>query len=310
MARSPVVVSLFLFAAPSLGAQTPGAAPPKVTGYVQARFESYGDSALFKLRRARVGVQGGLTPWATYKAQVELRSGGTGAAAATVAATDLYVALARGEWSATLGQFKTPFSRSFLTPSTVLELPERALVVDALAPNRDIGAAVGWTRAERITLQAGVFNGEGVNRASNRDKRFLYVGRAVVTPTPGVDVGGEAAGGPDSSGWGVEASVRRQGWTLRAEYVTRHRRASNDDATGWYALGAYRVPRRPVQLVAQVEQFDPTSLPADRTTGSSGGFQYFIRGDELKLQVEYTAFGEQGPSVSNDRVIVQVQARF
>lgn len=302
------VPCLFAGLAVGLAAQAP--APPKVTGYLQPRFEANGDSALFKLRRGRLGAQGALTTWASYKAQVEVRSGGAGATAATVAATDLYVALTRGAWSGTVGQFKTPFSRSFLTSSTVLELPERPLVVDALVPNRDIGVAAGWARPDRVTVQAGVFNGEGVNRAANPDKRFLYVGRVVVTPAPGVDLGGNAAGGPDSTGWGIEASVQRRGWTLRAEYLTRHREAADDDAKGWYALGAYRLPRRPVQLVAQVEEYDPTGAAGDRTNGFTGGAQYFIRGDGFKVMFAYTAFTEEGASVSNDRVILQLQARF
>src|SRR5207253_8833462 len=56
-------------------ARAQGPAAPKVTGYVQTRFEAIADSVLFKLRRARLGVQGGLTPWASYKLQGELRSG-------------------------------------------------------------------------------------------------------------------------------------------------------------------------------------------------------------------------------------------
>ena len=85
-------------------AQTPASVSttPKLTGYVQARFQSIGDSAVFSLRRVRLGVQGNLTPWASYKVQAELRSGGTGATAATVAATDLYLALTHRLWTATI----------------------------------------------------------------------------------------------------------------------------------------------------------------------------------------------------------------
>ncbi|HEV8305096.1 MAG TPA: hypothetical protein VGQ25_09065 [Gemmatimonadales bacterium] len=95
------------FSAP-LAAQTPGAGPPKVTGYIQTRFEAIGDSALFKLRR----------------------------------------------------------------PSAALELPERAISVDSLAPNRDVGVKVEWGATQPVALQGGVFNGDGSNRAGNRDGRF------------------------------------------------------------------------------------------------------------------------------------------
>ena len=294
-----------------LAGQAPGAAPPKITGYLQTRFESYDDSALFKLRRARVGVQGGLSPWATYKAQVELRSGGTGATAATVAATDLYLALTHGPWLATLGQSKTPLSLEFIRSSTVLELPERAMAVDSLAPNRDVGVKVEWGTAQPITLQGGIFNGEGINRAGNRDSRFLYVGRAVAKPIVGLQLGFSAAGKPDTTTWGAEVVVERPRLAVRAEYLSRHRATADVTTRGWYALGAYEVVARRLQLVGRAQQFDASDTAgADRITGYTTAAQYFWAGDDLKLQLEYTAFAEQGPAIANNRVIVQIQARF
>ena len=80
---------------------------------------------------------------------------------------------------------------------------------------------------------------------------------------------------------------------------------------GWYALGAYGVVPKRLQLVGRVQQFDPNDRAgADRITGYTGGVQYFFSGDDLKLQLEYTIFDEQGPSLDNNRVIVQMQARW
>jgi hypothetical protein len=315
--RQPALAGLALLAAvvappaPRLDAQAPATAAPRVTGYIQARFESLDDSAVFKLRRVRVGVQGGLTPWATYRAQVELRSGGTAAAAATLAATDLYLALTHGRWLATLGQSKTPLSLEFIRSSTVLELPERATVVDSLAPNRDVGVKVEWGTTLPVAVQAGIFNGDGINRAANRDSRFLYVGRTVVKPVTGVQVGFAAAGKPDTTTWNAEAVIERPRLALRGEYFSRHRTVADVSTRGWYALGAYEVIARRLQLVGRVQQFDPSDVAgADRLTGYTGAIQYFWAGDDVKLQVEFTAFAEQGPAIANNRVIVQMQARF
>src|SRR5437867_13453729 len=90
MRSGSVIAVLTSGAALGAPAQTPASFPttPKLTGYVQARFQAIGDSAGFFLRRVRFGAQGNLAPWASYKVQGELRSGGTGATAATVAATD------------------------------------------------------------------------------------------------------------------------------------------------------------------------------------------------------------------------------
>ncbi len=294
-------------------AQTPASVSttPKLTGYVQARFQSIGDSAVFSLRRVRLGVQGNLTPWASYKVQAELRSGGTGATASTVAATDLYLALTHRLWTATIGQSKTPFSVEFIRSSTVLELPEHPMAVDSLSPNRDVGVKLEWNTAGALALQGGVFNGDGVNHAANRDKRFLYVGRAVVRAAKGAYLGVSAAAKPDTTTWDAEAWVERGRVAVRGEFLARHRSVAAVTTLGWYALGAYGVVPKRLQLVGRVQQFDPNDRAgADRVTGYTGGVQYFFSGDDLKLQLEYTIFDEQGPSVDNNRVIVQMQARW
>jgi len=312
--RSDSVVLLVLFGAavPAASrAQSPISTTPKITGYLQGRLQSIGDSALFLLRRVRLGAQGNLTPWASYKVQAELRSGGTGTTAATVAATDLYLALTHGPWLATIGQSKTPLSVEFIRSATVLELPERSMAVDSLSPNRDVGLKLEWNTAGAVSLQGGIFNGDGINRAANRDKRFLYVGRAVIRAASGVHAGVSAAAKPDTTTWDAEAWVERGRVAVRGEFLARHRAGADVTTLGWYALAAYGVVPKRLQLVGRVQQFDPNDRAgADRVTGYSGGAQYFFTGDDLKLQLEYTVFDEQGPAVSNNRLIVQMQVRW
>ena len=312
--RSGSVIAVLTFSA-ALGApaQTPASFPttPKLTGYVQARFQAIGDSAGFFLRRVRFGAQGNLAPWASYKVQGELRSGGTGATAATVAATDLYLALSHRLWTATIGQSKTPLSVEFIRSSMIQELPERSMAVDSLSPNRDVGVKLEWNTAGALALQGGVFNGDGVNHAVNRDKRFLYVGRAVVRAAKGAYLGVSTAAKPDTITWDAEAWVERGRVAVRGEFLARHRSIVDATTLGWYALGAYGVVPKRLQLVGRVQQFDPNDrVRTDRITGYTGGVQYFFSGDDLKLQLEYTVFDELGPAVSNNRVIVQMQARW
>ena len=307
------IAVLTVCSAPRLPAQSPApvSTTPKLTGYVQARFQSIGDSAVFFLRRVRFGAQGNLTPWASYKVQAELRSGGTGATAASLGATDLYLALTHRLWVATIGQSKTPLSAEFIRSSTALELPERSMAVDSLSPNRDVGVKLEWNTAGALALQGGVFNGDGVNRAANRDKRFLYVGRAVARVAKGAYLGVSAAAKPDTTTWDAEGWVERGRLALRGEFLARHRSSADVTTLGWYALGAYGVVPKRLQLVGRVQQFDPNDRAgADRITGYTGGVQYFFSGDDLKLQLEYTIFDEQGPSLDNNRVIVQMQARW
>jgi phosphate-selective porin O/P len=310
--RSVVLVALLGAALPAVTrAQATAPTTPKITGYVQGRFQAIGDSAVFLLRRVRLGVQGNITPWASYKVQGELRSGGTAATAATVAATDLYLALTHRRWIATIGQSKTPLSAKFIRSSAALELPERSMAVDSLAPNRDVGVKLEWNTAGAVALQSGVFNGDGINRAANRDKRFLYMGRTVVRAAKGVYAGVSVAAKPDTTTWDAEAWLERGRVAMRGEFLARRRSSAAVTTLGWYALGAYAAVPKRVQLVGRAQQFDPDDrVGADGITGYTGAAQYFLSGDDLKLQLEYTVFDEQGPAVSNNRVIVQMQARW
>src|SRR5213596_1271889 len=138
--RSAPGLSVLVLAAtlrlPAL-AQTPArvATTPKLTGYLQPRFQTVGDTGSFFLRRARFAVEGDITPWASYRAQVEMRTIGAPAtppsSPLTLSATDLFVTVRHERWSGTAGQFRVPFSLESLLGSTILETTERSRIVNA-----------------------------------------------------------------------------------------------------------------------------------------------------------------------------------
>ena len=299
----------------SARSQTPGSTSPtpKLTGYLQPRFQTLGDSASYFLRRARFAIEGSITPWASYRAQVEMRTIGAAATPAssplTLSATDLWIKLTHKEWGATVGQFRVPYALEALLSSTTLETTERSRVVNAA--KRDIGVQGEWRLQDHIVLQAAMVNGEGPNRASNPDNRMAYFARAVITPVKGLDVGGALQGYSDSAGVDAQGMYRSERSTVRAEYIDEHNRRTGVHTRGWYALGAYMAMPRHVELVARVEQFDPSDrVIGDRSTGYLAGVQYFWRGDDFKMIADYELFREQGPQVSNNRGVIQMQVRW
>src|SRR5437016_7341537 len=183
---------------------------PRLTGYLQPRFQAVGDSASFFLRRARFALEGAITPWASYRAQVEMRTIGAPATPAssplTLSATDLWIKVSHRPWGGTVGQFRVPFSLESLLSSTTLETTERSRIVNAA--KRDIGVQAEWRIPDRLTLQGAVVNGEGPNRAANPDNRMAYFARAVVTPLKGLDLGGSVEGYDDSTSIDVQALYR------------------------------------------------------------------------------------------------------
>src|SRR5437762_1159264 len=277
---------------------------PKLTGYLQPRFQAVGDSASFFLRRARFAVEGNITPWASYRAQVEMRTIGAPAtppaSPLTLSATDLWIRMTHHRWTGTVGQFRVPYSLESLLSSTTLETTERSRIVNAA--KRDIGAQAEWRLPDRLLVQAAVVNGEGPNRATNPDNRMAYYARALVTPVKGLDVGGAFEGYNDSTGIDGQAIYKGKRWTARAEYIQAHNRRTDIRIRGWYALAAYgAVPRR-VQLVGRIEQFDPNDRVAtDRSTGYLVGAQYFMKGDDFKLLADYEVFHEQITQLKNNR---------
>jgi hypothetical protein len=313
--RHLTAVTLVAIVPAALQAQRAGAVSitPRFTGYLQPRFQAAGDSASFLLRRARFAIEGNITAWASYRAQVEMRTLGAPAtppaSPLTLSATDLWVRLSHERWGGTVGQFRVPFALESLLSSTTLETTERSRIVTAA--KRDIGAQADWRVPDRVTLQAAIVNGDGPNRGANPDNRMAYFARAVITPIKGMDVGGAFEGYSDSTGIDGQAMYKGKRWTARVEYIHEHNRRTDINARGWYALAAYGAILQRLQLVSRVQQFDPSDQVAtDRATGYLIGAQYFMRGDDFKLLADYEVFHEQVTQLKNNRGVIQMQVRW
>ena len=66
-----------------------------------------------------------------------------------------------------------------------------------------------------------------------------------------------------------------------------------------------------MQLVGRVEQFDPNdNITGDRLTAMTGGAQWLLRGENVKVQTTYTIVNEETGSIPNNRAVAQLQLRF
>ncbi len=268
-----------------LAAQAPQSTV-RISGYVQPRFQAIGDSAGFQLRRARVAVEGNITPWARARIQVEFRTWVTPAAGPSpaVQATDLYLALSQHHWTGTFGQFRVPLLRENLISS--------------------------WTDG-RVAAAVAITNGEGANVAKNRDNKFMYAERATVALGRGLDLGVAAEEQTDTSRWTADGEWKQGRLLTRAGFLRLHRRVAQTNATAWYGLAGYAVRPERLQVVARVESYDPSdAVGGDATTAYTAGAQLLFKGDDLKLQASYGIYHEQGPQIKNNRLVVQMQARF
>ena len=111
-------------------------------------------------------------PWMKYTVQYDLSGGG--------ALKDMRLSFAKNKaFIPTLGQYKVPFSREFLTSITALQLVGTSIIDDYFRYGRDIGGGVyGFLGDGMIRYDVGVFQGEGANQKNDKgDTGMLWAGR-------------------------------------------------------------------------------------------------------------------------------------
>ena len=300
-----IIPSLLLL--PGLAAQETSGSPPsvKLSGYLQGR-ETYQENVGLAgtINRARLTAAGTPVSHLSWRIQGEFRTGNVGTGRASVSLQDAYLRWNRNALGLQLGQFKTPFTREFVTSLAEVETADRATVVDSLAPKRDIGLMADYTLGGRATLSAGIFNGEGQNVTTNTDSSALGVARATWRPIPYLVLGVNAARYfGDSTRYGVDANVESPWVILRGEYVGQHRDdLDSEDDEGWYTLAA--APVRPwLQPVFKYEWFDrPGIAPAGalKNRAWTAGVNLFPWGRTTRFTLEYVSrkVGEPGERTS------------
>jgi hypothetical protein len=318
LARFVLVLLPVLALLPPVSAQTPSSSSPpsvKLSGYIQGR-ETYQKNIGLTgtINRARLTAAGGVAGNVTWRVQGEFRTGGVGTGRASVSLQDAYIRWTRNSLGVQIGQFKTPFTREFITSLAEVETADRATVVDSLAPKRDIGLMADYALGGQATISAGIFNGEGQNVTANTDSSALGVARVTYRPMPYLVLGANAARYfTDSTRYGADASLESPWLTLRGEYVAQHRDiAGRDDDEGWYALIA--APVRPwLQPVLKYEWFDrPGVAPAGtlKNRAWTAGVNLFPWGRTTRLTLEYVSRKVGDSGVRKSLGLAQAQVVF
>jgi phosphate-selective porin len=150
----------------------------------------------FRLRRARIGAWGDISPDFDFKIMGDFGQGdGVSSSRSDFSGTDIFINWHTfPEFNIKLGQFDTPFGmEQFCIPDMMTLTPERSAVTEALRPERQIGVMV-WgnpfanilpEHKNLVTYYLGVFNGNGRNITANDNDSFMYMGRLEFTPFQG-----------------------------------------------------------------------------------------------------------------------------
>jgi len=275
----------------------------------------------FRARSARVRL-GGEAPGLSYVIQTEL-----------VSSSVLLDALARvpltNRVTLSGGLFKTPYSAEILKGRANLLFAERARIVNALAPARQVGTTLSAALLpdDRLTATVGTFNGTA-GLQSNDNDLLLYVGRLAtnvpVGPTE-LRVGANAAYSIDDdvtvagregfSGRrflvGGDVQLRSAWWLLEGEVHVAdldpdQPGSGTSSPFGYYVAGGADVAPRH-QVVARYGYYD-----ADDPAGASDednvtlGYNFDVS-STLRAQLNYRAPIEE---VGDGFVTARLQVAF
>ncbi len=240
----------------------------------------------FSIRRSRVYVTSNVSPSIRGRIQFEVKPEKT-------EALDVYFEFnpklnEKRPLMFKIGQYKKPMSyQEFVMESNNLNLIDRTFTHDFLekklvVSSRDQGLMVTgdlWEYGVPVTINAGVFNGNGKNVKYDNNAGKQFVGRVEATPLTGISAGvngvlttrgyaSDSTSTENYSVWGGDLVLARSGFQIVAEIFGGD---NTEGITGepavlpevptfqaWYAEGIYRA-RSGWEPAVRYEVFDPNT---------------------------------------------------
>jgi hypothetical protein len=223
----------------------------------------------FNVRIVRPYLQGNiLRPWIRYLIQPELAN--------TPHLLDLQVDVQPIEaLGLRVGQFRTPFSRTFLAPIALLQFFDFSFANTFFRGDRDTGAMLfGSPLDGRIEYFAGVFNGNGVDRGGNDNADMMWVARLAVSPLGAVaydETPALQARNPPRFSVGVNGYVNRRAVTSQVIDAETQMLVTRNDGTQQLLTGGVDVAVRAGPWALQAEGYYRRTWPPSGTAFNAWG---------------------------------------
>ncbi len=182
----------------------------RLTNRVQFRYSHVGpdvgkDVGSFRVRRWKFKMDGHAYGHWKYKLQVNFASGSVEGSNDALL-EDAYLQWTQNHWiQPFMGQGKAYFARQALASSGSQQFVDRSIVTSGGRAEiaRQIGVGVvGRDSKMRFEYNFGIYNGDGannINKKTNENDKFLYVGRAVWTPFGEMKTDESAQSRPETS---------------------------------------------------------------------------------------------------------------
>ncbi len=187
-------------------------------------------------------------------------------------------------------------------------------------------------RLEVMALQSKFLNQEvavkfGANGLSSRDDAGDTISSALRESDDGSLASFNLPSAAERTAYGFDASVRVGPFDFVGEYLSERVGTRTVDgvaplftgfrADGYYLQGSYFVIPKKLQLVTKWESFDPDQFADDDIHSITGGVNYYLKGDDIKLLANYIhtwsdfRAGNRAFARSDfDEVIVRLQVMF
>lgn len=304
----------------------------KISGYVQARYESAEDSTdgvdasgastnkdSFYVRRARIKVTANPTARTQIVVQPDFVD--------KVTTKDAYLGYTMGNspniaTTLLMGQMKWPFGWEVVESSSVRETPERSIVVQQLFPGeRDQGIMFSSPLSRRFRWEAGLFNGTGANtRDNNNDKDLVgklrykatsklnvgvscYVGKTFVPPATPPGLGTNI----DKDRFGADFQYYLSKASVKGEWI-KGEDGAVDSQGGYLQLAANFGPR--YVGVIKYDAFDPNTGAGDDklTRWHLGAIR--LLDDRTRFKLFYEINKEQSVKTDNNVLRAEIISIF
>ncbi len=294
----------------------------KLTGLMQIWYQNDNGATpfdTFRLRRAEVKLSGEIKPdvsWAVMIDPAQVREDVTTRKSVL---QDFVITLKPCKYrSIDFGQYKTPFGMEGLESSAKLDFIERASLASQFkwADYRDVGFTIkGDHKLDDAKIQPtiGVFNGEGQNNLDENNSMDIVL-RLVVKPSESLHLGVANYNGKtgatekDNFRTGVEAKFVKDPGSIYGEYATG--KSSGKNKNTYYAAAAYKFLDL-YQAVLRYDSYDSdTDVSDNAKTETTVGLNYFIEKSNAKVQLNYVVRGEEGTSLDDDVVRINLQISY
>jgi phosphate-selective porin OprO and OprP len=260
----------------------------------------------FAIRRGRMSLSGSAYEHFRYAMQMELSGGSVNIIDANMSYR--MSPMANLWW----GQGKAHFGRQQLNSSGNLHFVDRSIVDGRFSGQRQAGIALtGQDERSAFEYGLGIYNGNGINAANDND-RYMFAGRAVLTPlgayspqesafdypdSPRIAIGvgglrnttGTGAAETEISRVNVETAFKLHGFNVTGEFYWEDAEPMGQESletTGWYLQPGFLFPNRRNELAARYAVISPDTPTNTDVIETGIAFSHYWATHRAKLQAD------------------------